>query len=317
MRIDERIADFLFRNSDEAQGAEVTEENRGTWKSSYSATDEEAHRNTHYNIGSELSQTKTIFMIQMKLFSKMKWTYFMLFVALLIPVVVLLAPELIDMLGLLFGISGEYSTMYIAELLMFLPLFLGFITSIMCGTQIPQEFKDRTAYMNMSLPMSRRSFYFGKYLAGLVMCIGIFMFAYGTAVATSMMKYDLIFPDLITESLILTIIGVLAYSATAFCIGCFMKKGSSLVPFVLMSFVLPGVIVVIASNMDAWWLTQLPFFLGEAALGILGAPISGSAGMLVIQKMNLGDVGTMAVIGIIWAVVFLLIGMIKTERREM
>ncbi|MBR7152292.1 MAG: hypothetical protein IKD00_00920, partial [Candidatus Methanomethylophilaceae archaeon] len=223
---------------------EVSEENRGTWKSSYSATDEEAHRNVRYGIKSQLNQMGIVFMTQMKLFSKMKWTYLMLFVALLIPVIVQGFPELIQIVDLMFGLSGSYSTTYIAEMLMFLPLFLGLITSLMCGTQIPQEFKDRTAYMNMALPMSRVSFYFGKYLAGLVMCIGIFMLAYGSAVATSMTRYDSIFTDLILESLLLTIVGVMAYSATAFCVGCFMKKGSSIVQFFLMSFILPGVIVM-------------------------------------------------------------------------
>lgn len=296
---------------------EVSEENRGTWKSSYSATDEEAHRNVRYGIGSQLNQMGIVFMTQMKLFSKMKWTYLMLFVALLIPVIVQGFPELIQIVDLMFGLSGSYSTTYIAEMLIFLPLFLGLITSLMCGTQIPQEFKDRTAYMNMALPMSRVSFYFGKYLAGLVMCIGIFMLAYGSAVATSMTRYDSIFTDLILESLLLTIVGVMAYSATAFCVGCFMKKGSSIVPFILMSFVLPGVIVMAASQWDMWWLTQLPFFLGEAALGILGAPISASAGMVTISRMDLTSIWPMVIIGIMWTVILLMIGLIRTEGREM
>lgn len=310
------IADMLFKTSDR-KNEEVTEENRGTWKSSYSATDDEAHRGTRYNIGSELGQMKTVFMTQMKLFSKMKWTYLMLLVALLIPVIVLGFPEIISIIDMMFGMSGSYSTTYIGELLLFLPLFLGLITSLMCGTQIPQEFKDRTAYMNMALPMSRRSFYFGKYLAGFVMCIGIFMLAYGCAVATSMMRYDTVFVDLILESMLLTLVGIMAYSATAFCVGCFMSKGSAIVPFVLMSFVLPGVIVMVASQWDMWWLTQLPFFLGEAALGVLGAPISASAGLVAISRMDLSNIWIMILIGVVWTVVFLIIGLIKTERREM
>lgn len=90
-----------------------------------------------------------------------------------------------------------------------------------------------------------------------------------------------------------------------------------MVPFMMMCFVLPAIIVTISSNMDAWWLTQLPFFLGEAALGILGAPVSASAGMIVMSHLDLSNVAYMAALGLIWTVAFLVIGLIKTERREM
>ena len=67
------------------------------------------------------------------------------------------------------------------------------------------------------------------------MCLGVFMFAYGMAIATSTMKYDSIFADLLGQSLSLTIVAVFAYSATAYCIGSFMRRGSSMVPFIVMA----------------------------------------------------------------------------------
>lgn len=63
-------------------GKRKEEDRKGTWgDSGYRATDDQAHRNVTYNIPSFMKQTWIVFMVQMKLFSKQKWTYFMLFVA--------------------------------------------------------------------------------------------------------------------------------------------------------------------------------------------------------------------------------------------
>ena len=294
------------------------EDRKGTWKgTNYNASDAEAHRDVRYRAPSWIKQTWIMFMVQMKQFSKAKWTYFALFTALLIPILMLASKDFITMMLTNFGFSTAFSNTYIAGLLSFLPLFLGLYTSVMCGSQIPQEFKDRTAYLNISLPMSRSSFYIGKYLAGFVLCLGIFMLAYGAAVATAMMDYESIFSDLLAESMMLTIIGVFAYSATAFCLGSFMKRGSSIVPLILMTVLLPMVITLVAAQYNVWSLTMLPFFLGEAALGILGASMSGSVGMIMMSYIDLTNVGMMAIIGIVWGVAFLVLGLLKTMRREM
>ena len=299
-------------------GNDEEEDRKGTWKGTdYNASNEEAHRDVKYSAPSWFKQTMVMFMVQMKLFSKAKWTYVALSTAPPIPVLVIGAGDTISSMLYMFGFSTAYSNTYIAGLLAFLPLFIGLYTSVLCGSQIPNEFKDRTAYLNVSLPMSRSSFYVGKYLAGLVLCLGIFMFAYGSAVATAMMKYDTIFSDLLGESLLLTIIAVFAYSATAFCIGSFMKRGSTLVPFILMSVVIPVVVLLIGNYTDNWVLGYLPSFLGEAALGLLGATMTASAGMPILANIDLTNIIPMAVIGIAWGFLFLVIGMIQTKRREM
>ena len=300
-----------------------TEDRKGTWgNTGYSASNEQAHRDVTYHIPSFVKQTMVMFMVQMKLFSKMKWTYFMLFVALLIPIIFFLGGDMLMTMMRMYGFVTDFSNTYIAGLLAFLPLLLGLFTSILCGSQLPNEFKERTAYMNVSLPMSRASFYLGKYLAGFVMSLAIFMFAYGMAIATSMTKYDAIFADLLSSSLALTIVGVFAYSATAFCIGSFMRRGSSMVPFILMTIALPLVCTLAfayfqADGPDLSWLFVLPCFLGESALGILGAPMSGSVGMIVMPYLDLTSITPNVVVGIVWGILFLILGLFKTIRREM
>lgn len=305
------IGSILNRVEDE-------EDRKGTWKGTdYNASGEEAHRDVRYSVPSWAKQTLTLFMVQMKLFSKARWTFVTLFTALLIPILVIGAEDTISFLLSSFWFTTNSNT-YIAGLLAFLPMFLGLFTSILCGTQIPSEFKDRTAYLNISLPISRSSFYIGKYLAELLLCLGIFMFAYGSAVATAtMMGYGTIFTDLLGESLMVTIIAVFAYSATAFCIGSFMNKGSSLIPFALMTVAIPIIVLLVGALTDWWGLTILPMFLDEAALGLLGARITGFAGMAMISEMDLTNLLPMEIVGVVWGIAFLIIGLIKTQRREM
>ena len=300
-----------------------TEDRKGTWgNTGYNASNEQAHRDVTYHIPSFMKQTMVMFMVQMKLFSKMKWTYFMLFVALLIPIIIFVGEDMLMVVMTAYGFVTDYSNTYIAGLLAFLPLLLGLFTSVLCGSQLPNEFKERTAYMNVSLPMSRASFYLGKYLAGFVMSLAIFMFAYGMAIATSMMKYDAIFADLLSASLGMTIVAVFAYSSTAFCIGSFMRRGSSMVPFILMTVALPLICSLLfayfqADGPDLSGLFLLPCFLGEAALGILGAQMSGSVGIIIMQYMDLTDLALNITVGVVWGVLFLLLGLYKTMRREM
>ncbi len=252
----------------------------------------------------------------MKLFSKARWTFVTLFTALLIPILVIGAEDTISFLLSSFWFTTNSNT-YIAGLLAFLPMFLGLFTSILCGTQIPSEFKDRTAYLNISLPISRSSFYIGKYLAGLLLYLGIFMFAYGSAVATAtMMGYGTIFTDLLGESLMVTIIAVFAYSATA--LHRFVHEQR-----VLFDPVRPddrGDTDHSPSGRCPHRLVgidHLPMFLGEAALGLLGARITGSAGMAMISEMDLTNLLPMEIVGVVWGIAFLIIGLIKTQRREM
>lgn len=167
------IGSILNRVEDE-------EDRKDTWKGTdYNASDEEAHRDVRYSVPSWAKQTLTVFMVQMKLFSKARWTFVTLFTALLIPILVIGAEDTISFLLSSFWFTTNSNT-YIAGLLAFLPMFLG-----------------------------------------------------------------------------------------------------------------------------------------EATLGLLGARITGSAGMAMISEMDLTNLLPMEIVGVVWGIAFLIIGLIKTQRREM
>lgn len=295
---------------------EADEEDRaGTWADTgYSATDEEAHRDVRYDGCSSARRIYGVFRAQMKLFSKNKWMYLMLLAAVLIPVIALIMPESIR--DLFITASGG-STQYIGFLLCMMPLMASFFTSVLCGTQIPNEFKERTAYLSIPLPVTRTEFYIGKYLAGFVLCLGVFLMAFGFAILTAMLEYDAIFSDIVAQALGITVVMIFAYSATAYCVGSFMKRGSALVPAALMFIVLPAVFLYIYLETDIGFFMMLPCFLPDAVLSILGSPIILSpAGILGIFP-DPSSIVAMLVIGVVWGVAMLAIGNYHMNRREM
>lgn len=304
----------MLRRKKEAE-PEVTEERIGTWADTgYRASDDEAHRNVRYDGASPIGRIAGVFMAQMKLFSKNKWTFIMIFAAVLIPVITLIMPaEIMDSLR----VTAGGSTQYIGLLLCFMPLMVAFFTAVLCGTQIPNEFKDRTAYMSIPLPVSRTEFYIGKYLAGFVCCLGVFLLAFGFATIMAMADYDQFFSDMILYSLGVTVVTIFAYSATAFCLGTFMRRGSALVPMMLMFIILPAVMFYVYARFETDVALMLPCFLPDAALSALGAPISVSLTGIFGITPDMDSVGTMLAIGVVWGAAFLAIGAYRMNKREM
>ncbi len=295
----------------------VEDDRIGTWADTgYKLSDEEAHRNVSYDGSSSIKRMIWVFVNQMKLFSKNKFTFILVFAALLIPIIVLGASSVDDALVS----SSAGSTAYIGGVLSFMPVMVCMFTAVLCGTQVANEFKDRTAYMSMPLPMTRLEFYFGKYLAGFVLCLGVFLMAFGFSVLLAMRNYDTFFSDQIATALLCTVITIFVFSATCYCVGCFMKRGSALVPLVLMLVVLPMVACIIYSQYDIIEVFMLPCFLPDSIVFTLGATPFSLAGMFsglldstTITDNLMGLIGT----GFIWGVAFLILGALKITRREM
>ena len=297
----------------------VEEERIGTWADSgYDASDEEAHRNVRYEGSSPVERILWIFMAQMKLFSKNKWTFILLFMAVLMPMVIIAVPDLKDAAKTI--CAG--STAYIGTLLCMITFMASFFTSFLCGTQIPNEFKDRTAYMSMPLPVTRMEFYIGKYLAGFVLCGGAFLMAFGFAVILAMMEYDTFFSDEIASALLGTIVTIFAFSATAYCLGSFMKRGSALVPLIFMFFLLPIVCFLAYIRFDLDAMLLFPCFLPDNIIFTLGSEaaisIGGmSIGMFGVDLPSVANIDASMLVSIVWGIAFLVLGAYKMSRREM
>lgn len=310
--------------SDEAQKENTEDEWRGgTWvDSGYSATDEEAHRDKVYTPPNFLVQMLIVMFAQMKLYAKGRATIVLIVMIALIPILMVLLPSYLDLLATNMG--ATVSNSYTGFLLALLPIVMALFTAKQCGTQIPNEFKDRTAYMSIPLPMHRLSFYFGKYLAGFLYCLALFLLAFGVAVACTATKFDSFYIDVLLQAFVGTIVAILVYSSTAFCIGCFLRRGSVLLPLVLNLVILPAVFFYPMIEFDATSLLLAPVFLPDAIVQSLGFPISASAiGMIsaimssAMPTVGFGDLWTMCGLGLIWGAAFLVLGAFRMMRREM
>lgn len=305
-----------------SRGTEDSDWRGGTWAdSSYSATDEEAHRDVSYEPPNFLVQTLNVMFAQMKSFYKGKAMYVLIGIIALIPILILILPDYIDELAIAMG--ATVSNAYTGYLLCFLPLVMAFFTAKQCGTQIPNEFKSRTVFLSLPMPMHRLSFYFGKYLAGFLYCLALFLLAFGVAVACTSMKFDNFYNDVLLEALAGTVVAILVYSSTAFCIGCFIRRGSVLLPLVLNLVVFPFLFIYIAVGYDMSAALMMPSFLPDAVIQSLGFPISASlsGGSYAVVLMGgtgfeLGSMWAMCAIGVVWSLGFLALGAFHMTRRE-
>ena len=318
----------MFRKKEEAMPKSEYDDStpRGTWESSGSMTDEEAHRDRTYNIPGQAKQTLYSFMTQMSLLSKRKSIYVTLVLAILIPVIYYLIRDSIDLT--LFADPSGSGTMGI--LLVLMPLIMILLTSFLSAGLMPDEISERTAYMNMALPMSRTSFCLGKYLASLVVCIGVFSFAYAMAMAASMIEYDFFVEHDLAVSYALMLLACVTFTSFAFAMGCFLKKGATILTLIIMLIAIPGAEIYAMSNgyIDSDTLMLIPNMLPDMACLSLGTDITGSAfgfinglvsvagldGLLDVSSINLG---LTTGITIAWCVAFLALGIFAVSRREM
>lgn len=212
---------------------------------------DEAHRDVVYNVPSVYRQVATCFMIQMKRYTKHKLIWFLLILIIAIPVgtyvLNLKEPTLL---------SGYTSNENMSAILILLPLLGTLIACMTCAKILPQEFNERTVYLSLPLPMSRNAFYYGKFLAGFFVAAGIIVAAYGAAMLSS--RY--LIGSTVTFSVPILLSMAVMICATFFCCsytymrGSRSKRGSTLLPFIVMYVLLP----ILAYGILIIWGTVIP-----------------------------------------------------------
>lgn len=266
---------------------------------------------------SSVAQTFSIFKLQMRIFSKSRSTYMLLFLALLIPILAFsgVAETIIE--SDLFGV--HVSTSYLLGLL---PLMIILIPAMVSGRTLSSEFRNRTVYMTFPLPVTRTTFFVGKFLASFVLSWGIIMLAFGFAIIAGDMLYDPSYPMDLVGALTICTFGVFAMTATAFGLGPFFKRGSMGATMGLMLF-LPFIIVMVTAMVEVTEgtmeiLRTIPAFTSYQTLFLLDHGFGGMFGDLI--KMMIGEssgVNMSSIIAVLWGIAFLLLGWTKVVRREL
>ena len=281
---------------------------------SMSASD--AHRDVVYEPPSMVSQMMTVFMVQMKRFFRDRAFWFLIVLILIVPIgVFLMEPlELVE---------SDISNTFMAAALTLAPVMCSLVAAICCGSMVPQEFNERTAFMSMPLPMSRMSFCLGKFLAGLSLSLAVVLAVYGLAVISSAAVADVTYPGSIGASIGVAITTMFCYCCITFLVSVFMKRSGTMVALLLLAGVLPAIVVGIGFVIPADALGYLPFFGFDLSVMMLGTPPLGVVASVLgflgsMAPFGVGsNAGIMAATGIILGIICLALAIVKVQRRDM
>ena len=277
-------------------------------------------RNEKFQLAGKRLQFYNVYRTQMKLYTHD---------ALIIGSVLLIASiPLIALSGVIDGYIfdtylqklGDTGESYAALCLGLLSLMMALISSIVCGPIIPNEFRSRTAYLNLPLPQDRQTFYLGKFFAGFTVVLCMVLGAFAVVIFLSTWKYGGISGNAVLQALAVTMFGTFACCATAFALGAFLSKSSTMVPFILLFMIMPmiGLIVTDALQVEGI-LCYIPCFSGDVALSYLGSNYSLSVSMLLPGDNSFFRcIPMMSILAsTIWGIVALVIGMVRINRRDM
>ena len=289
-------------------------------ESSYSKTDDEAHRNIHYWLASPIKQFSTIFMLQTKIYMKSKIPIFLLILVLAIPIIVYSGAIDSFLKAFLSGNSAN-SRAYAGTLLFFLTLMITWIVTMVLSKTIPDEFKERTAYLNLALPQSRTTFFLAKYLSGLMIISATFLLVYAFVILIATDKCGDLSMTATLKSMAYAFSSIFAFSGMVYGLSIFVKKAPTIIYLVVWFGVLPTLMG--AGSMEIKGFSDIaaffPFFGGDLATYALypSTSISLSVGSMMLPFMEIPSVLTFVCIALAWGIVFLAMGWFYFRKKEM
>ena len=266
-----------------------------------SMSDADAHRDMKYSVPSIYRQVCTCFMTQMKRYTKQKSIWFLLLLIIAIPI----ATYIVNSYSAL--LFGEYTANEnMSAVLIMLPLLGLLIPCIMCGKMLPQEFNERTVYLSLPLPMSRNAMYYGKFLAGFVVSVGLIIAAYGAAMLSCryIIGSETVYSLPILLSMAIMIGATFFYCSFAYMRSAHSKRGSALFPFILLFVALPiiayGLTLICElfptaspiSGFVADIMGYMPSFSNDLALANLGS------GMTMGSSFSVSGIGAYGLMGL-------------------
>ncbi len=292
-------------------------------ESSRQLTDEEAHRNVSYELPSFGTQVRQCFKVQMKRYTRQRIMWVCVILLALMPVIYLGLKTAKLLLP-----NTQVANIYMATLLCFGAAIIPLLSAIACGATLSQELNERTVFLSLPLPMSRSAFYLGKFLAGLLLIEGTISAAYGIAVIISMLETTSMFTSMIFESFILALTFGLFCCAISYAMSTKLKRGSTMLPFIVIFIVLPVIGIVVSGYSGVEFLESLckyiPTYEMDMAINSLGntAAISvtgiASAMFFGLSMVTYSDNNmAVAAVSVIISIVLLYAGYIVIKRRDM
>ncbi|MGN1045286.1 MAG: ABC transporter permease [Candidatus Methanomethylophilaceae archaeon] len=298
---------------------------------------DDAHRDVTYDIASSFKQMRVCYMTQMKRFTKERTIWTLLILLILIPVIY----YALSMIGLP---KSNITNVFVATPLAALPLMSAFVASNVCGSMLPREYNERTVYLSLPLPMSRFTFYIGKFLAGLTLSLGVVAAAYGISIlmALFMAKTTVTYSGALFGSLLISMAAMFFFCSFIYMLSASSKRGSTMKGLILLFVALPVLVIIVNAlpNLEFFesvkgpletmggYLLYLPVFAPDLALNNLGTTAFASTfgincvsiysfvSMLLPAKLDI-TVVQMTAVSLVLGILCLIRGFSKVKRRDM
>ncbi len=245
----------------------------------------DAHRNSKYDLAPVPQQIITAYMTQMKRFTKERTIWVLLILLIMIPVIYV--PVTSTM-----GFTNSHITnIYMAGPLIALPIISMYITSNVCGSMLPREFNERTVYLSLPLPMSRFSFYIGKFLAGFTLCAGVVTAAYGISILLAMIvgHTDASYSGAMFGSLLVALTSTFAFCGFIYMLSASSKRGSTMKGLTLLLVLIPALVFIVKFLPEVEALSSLKGILNPIGNILLYLPVFGPD--LAINNLGLSCFG--------------------------
>lgn len=299
-------------------------------------SDSVAHRNVRYKPRGRISQTFTATRVELKRLKKTisPWILVLWAVAILVSANVDVIAKGLDIYDARQGLD---ILRYMGKFLFLLPIIAVFYCAKASGT-VPVLFRDKIAYLHFALPVSKGTFYMGKFFAYLLLTVAMLTVFYGCSFASAQLYY----PYEGFEKTILVSYGLacLASFALLAMIMCFSIK--RIIPSTLRAIVIllgayplvygvlhliydklaadSGMLSILEGAMDA--VGYLPMCGYDFALEYIGATGFYSGKTLSESFTHapelLGlDWKIAAAVYFVWGLIFLSIGLARFRKREL
>jgi ABC-type transport system involved in multi-copper enzyme maturation permease subunit len=202
-----------------------------------------------------------------------------------------------------------------AYALFLLPIMIVAIPAGFAGKIMSSEFKNRTAFVNFPLPMSRITFYMGKFLAALTMSLTVMLLAVGGAILSCNAKFGAAFPNDVVSMLVVCVTGMIALLAMVYFLSTIFKKGAGTIA-ISLTVVLPFIfLMVFNADSIAWKAIGItPFFSSFQSFWLIDHGFL--SGIMDFLLSNSYSALQFAAVSIAWGFVFLVLGAYVTKNKE-
>ncbi len=281
-------SDEFIADDDSGSGMPETTSNAGEPVHEQDEDDAAGAHRCPYDPPGLIGQILLCFKMQVQLFSKeFKYPMIALLVV-LVPLFMLALGEFVpEILNPLLSANR-----YLSAALILLPIMSVLLTSYICGSMLSKEFKERTAYMSLPLPVSRLAFYLGKYLCGFVLSEIAIVCVYGSSLAVAISVVPTFYLEPFLGSLAIAMVSVFFTSSFTYMLSASTRNGSTILSFFMLTLGIPILLLVpvfiamfIAMQMGFTldWLGgyleiagYFPNFLSESAISVMGPGFSGT-----------------------------------------